>query len=403
MLEVGCKKMAELKKTENRGGFVPVGALDPRAANPTAGSAANATAAGAGSAGASGRRGPTRMELIRGLVKQAPFVAKNFELYFRNGWRRHVLQTKVVAPYAVTFYVTHKCNLDCTYCTQKEPEVFSSELPTAGTLKVLAKIRRETDSIVITGGEPTLRPDIETIVEAARFKNKFRSVLLITNGTLIDRKPKILDGVTGLVVSLDALQADPTNALSKPAALPKVMENLQFAKDRLGNPRKITISTVIEEWNITEVGRLLDWCGEQGFVFAAQSAQMEKMPNLALLRNPKYQALVDTIIARRRENKQPINGTPRTIDTLLRFRSFECFPTMFPRVYPNGDVFYPCEPLRKVAGNLLRDGSLKKIFARGKKRYGDIPPCEGICYLFGNVLSHYYVNDFWGLAGDFIA
>ena len=160
------------------------------------------------------------MELIRGLVKQAPFVGKNFALYFRNGWRRHVLQTKIVAPYAVTFYVTHKCNLDCSYCTQKEPEAFSQELPTAGTLKVLAKIRRETDSIVITGGEPTLRPDIETIAEAARFKNKFRSVLLITNGTLLDRKPKILDAVTGLVVSLDALQADPTNPLSKPAALP---------------------------------------------------------------------------------------------------------------------------------------------------------------------------------------
>lgn len=391
--------MPELKTTENRMGFVPVEALDPRAAKVPSRKASIA----AGHSNGEGRRGPTRMELIRGLVRQAPFVAKNFELYFRNGWRRHVLHTKVVAPYAVTFYVTHKCNLDCSYCTQKEPEVFSSELPTAGTLKVLAKIRRETDSIVITGGEPTLRADIETIVEAARFKNKFRSVLLITNGTLLDRKPKILDGVTGLVVSLDALQADPTNALSKPAALPKVMENLQFAKERFGNPRKITISTVIEEWNIAEVERLLYWCGEQGFVFAAQSAQMEKMPNLALLRNPKYQALVDTIIARRRENKQPINGTPRTIDTLLRFRNFECYPTMFPRVYPNGDVFYPCEPLRRVAGNLLHDGSLKKIFARGKKRYGEIPPCEGICYLFGNVLSHYYVNDFWGLAGDFIA
>ena len=265
--------MPELKTGESRAGFVPVGVLDPRAA----GAAANA--ARTPNLNGGGRRGPTRMELIRGLVKQAPFVAKNFELYFRNGWRRHVLQTKVVAPYAVTFYVTHKCNLDCSYCTQKEPEVFSSELPTDGTLKVLAKIRRETDSIVITGGEPTLRSDIETIVEAARFKNKFRSVLLITNGTLLDRKPRILDGVTGLVVSLDALQADPTNALSKPAALPKVMENLQFAKERLGNPRKITISTVIEEWNITEVERLLDWCGEQGFVFAAQSAQMEKMPS----------------------------------------------------------------------------------------------------------------------------
>jgi MoaA/NifB/PqqE/SkfB family radical SAM enzyme len=210
-----------------------------------------------------------------------------------------------------------------------------------------------------------------------------------------------MDAVTGLIVSLDALAADPTNALSKPAALPKVMENLMMAKAHMGASR-VTISTVIEEWNIGEVERLLDWCGEQGFVFAAQSAQMEKMPNLALLKSAKYQALVDKIIERRRNGKQAINGTPKTIDTLLRFRDFQCYPTMFPRVYPNGDVFYPCEPLRKVAGNLLRDGSLAKIFAAGKKKYGDIPPCQGICYLFGNVLSHYYVNDFWGLAGDFI-
>ena len=111
---------------------------------------------------------------------------------------------------------------------------------------------------------------------------------------------------------------------------------------------------------------------------------------------------MDKIIERRRAGTQPINGTPRTIETLLRFREFKCYPTMFPRVYPNGDVFYPCEPLRKVAGNLLKDGSLKKIFARGKKKYGDIPPCAGICYLFGNVLSSYYVEDFWGLAGEFV-
>lgn len=348
------------------------------------------------------RKPPSKRELLRGLVRQTPFVAKNFRLYFQNAWRRKVLRTKVVAPYAVTFYVTHKCNLACTYCTQKEPDVFSNELGTPETLELLRRIRKETDSVVITGGEPTLRADIEEVVNAARFRWKFRSVLLITNGTLLDRKPGILSGITGLVVSLDALVADPTNPLSKPAALPKVLENLEFAKERLGRPRRITISTVIEEWNIAQVGRLLDWCGEQGFVFAAQSAQREKMPNLALLQNPAYQELVDKIIERRRSGQHPINGTPRTIETLLRFREFQCYPTMFPRVYPNGDVFYPCEPLHTVCGNLLRDGSLARIFARGRKQYGEIPDCHGICYLFGNVLSHHYVNDFWGLAGDFM-
>ncbi|MGC1268516.1 MAG: hypothetical protein WA853_19730, partial [Candidatus Acidiferrum sp.] len=75
--------------------------------------------------------------MLRGLVRQAPFVAKNFGLYFRNGWRRHVLRTNVVAPYAVTFYVTHKCNLACSYCTQKEPDVFSQELPTGETIRLM--------------------------------------------------------------------------------------------------------------------------------------------------------------------------------------------------------------------------------------------------------------------------
>ena len=406
-----------------KAGFVPVSELSGAAGNGAAGDGAGAGVRAGGTAPEMAKRvdpaiakaekpsqekyipfsgARSRRELVRSLVQYAPFVAKNFRLYFQNAWRRNVLKTKVVAPYAVTFYVTHKCNLACSYCTQKEPDVFSDELPTAQTKLLMKKIRREADSIVITGGEPTLRADIEELVTAARFAHKFRSVLLITNGTLLDRKQGILKAVTGLVVSLDALAADPTNALSKPAALPKVLENLQLAKERLGSAKKITISTVIEEWNIGEVERLLDWCGEQGFVFAAQSAQKEKMPNLALLRNAKYQALVEKIIARRRSGTQAINGTPRTIDTLLRFGDFQCYPTMFPRVYPNGDVFYPCEPLRKVAGNLLRDGSIEKIFAKGKRMYGEIPPCQGICYLFGNVLSHYYVNDFWGLAGDFI-
>ncbi len=147
---------------EKKANFVPVSALD--------------------------KRPPSKREFLRGLVRQAPFVAKNFQLYFRNAWRRRVLRTKVVAPYAVTFYVTHKCNLACSYCTQKEPDVFSEELPTKETIRLLMHIRKETDSIVITGGEPTLRADIEELVEAARFECKYRSLLLITNGTLLDRK-----------------------------------------------------------------------------------------------------------------------------------------------------------------------------------------------------------------------
>ena len=313
-----------------------------------------------------------------------------------------MLRTNVVAPYAAILYVTHKCNLACTYCTQKEPDVFSQELSTGATLELLRIIRRETDSILFTGGEPLLRNDIEELARAAREDLKFRSVLLVTNGTMLHRRQKLFDSLLGLIVSLDALEVDASKPLSKPAVLPKVLENLQLAKSRFARPSDITISTVIEEWNIGEIERILEFCGEQGFVFATQTALHEKMPNLRLRQNPRYQALVAKILERRRERRQPINGTPKLIRTMLEFGDFQCFPTMFPRVYPNGDVFYPCEPLKTIGGNLLREGSFQAVFARGRRLYGDIPDCKAICHLFGNVLSSYYVKDFWGLAGDSI-
>ncbi len=349
-----------------------------------------------------GPKTPSSWELLRGLLRQYPFVWKNFKAYFRNTYRREILRSNVVAPYAAVFYTTHKCNLECSYCTQKEPDVFSDELPTAKTIDLLRIIRRETDSILFTGGEPLLRADILDLVEAARNKLKFRSVMLVTNGTLLHKREKLFSLLSGLIVSLDSLAPQPAAPMSKPGVVPRVLENLQLARSQMPSPSSITISTVIEEWNITDVERILDYCREQGFVFSAQSAQKDKMPNLRLLENPQYRALTAKIIERRRASEQPINGTPKLLKTLLEFGDFQCFPTFFPRVYPNGDVFYPCEPLKKIGGNLFREGSFSKVFARGRKLYGDVPQCKAICYLFGNVISSYYVNDFWGLAGDTI-
>ena len=349
-----------------------------------------------------GKGSPSGVKLLRGLVRHAPFALKNFQLYFQNLYRRKILRTNVIAPYAAVLYVTHKCNLACTYCTQKEPDVFSDELSTADTIRLLGIMRRETDSILFTGGEPLLRNDMEELADAARNDIRFRSVLLVTNGTLLHRRQKLFDSLTGLVVSLDALAMDTRLPMSKSAVVPKVLENLQLARSRMPSPGAISVSTVIEEWNIAEIERILDYCGEHGFVFATQTALKDKMPNLRLLTNPRYRQLVDRIVERRRQKLQPINGTPKLIRTLLEFGDFQCFPTMFPRVYPNGDVFYPCEPLKKIGGNLLREGSFTKVFARGKKLYGDIPACHAICHLFGNVLSSYYAKDFWGLSGDFV-
>src|SRR5438094_8280104 len=111
---------------EKKANFVPVNALD--------------------------KRPPSKRDLLHGLLRQAPFVSKNLQLYFRNAWRRRVLRTKVVAPYADTFYVTHKCNLACSYCTQKETDVLTQELKIRQTIHLLKRLTKTTNSLVIHGG-----------------------------------------------------------------------------------------------------------------------------------------------------------------------------------------------------------------------------------------------------------
>jgi MoaA/NifB/PqqE/SkfB family radical SAM enzyme len=153
------------------------------------------------------------------------------------------------------------------------------------------------------------------------------------------------------------------------------------------------------EENLDEVERVLQFCVENGFFFSGQTALNNRLPNRNLLESERYRALVEKIIDYRKRGL-PINGTPKLLRTMLEFKPFNCYPTMFPRVYPNGDVFYPCEPLKTVGGNLFRERSFKKIFEAGRKLYGDIPFCQGVCYLFGNVMTHFYVEEFWSFAKD---
>ncbi|MEX2300179.1 MAG: radical SAM protein [Bryobacterales bacterium] len=344
-----------------------------------------------------------RQRLIRGMIEHYPFVLKNFKAYFRNLYRRGVRGTSVVTPYSAIFYATHKCNLDCSYCNQKNPEVFSEELDTPRTIELFRRIRRDVDTILITGGECLMRPDIEELIEAARREVKFRSTLIVTNGVLLDKRRAIFDHLNGLIVSLDAITHDPSEPLSKSNAVPRVIDNLMLAKEKLP-PGAITISCVLERWNIGEAEKILEFCRQHDFVFSVQSAQSNgKYPNFTFLEDPRYRAFVDKLIDMRRRRAARINGTAKLLRTLLLFEEFKCYPTMFPRVYPNGDVFYPCEVLRKIAGNVLEDGSISAAFERGRKLYGEAPQCKNNCFLFGNVLSSYYVEDFWGLAGDTVS
>jgi len=97
---------------------------------------------------------------------------------------------------------------------------------------------------------------------------------------------------------------------------------------------------------------------------------MEKNAEFGPAAKPEVSGpLVDKIVERCRKGVQPINGTARTIETLLRFGDFQCYPTMFPRVYPNGDVFYPCEAAAQGRGQFAAGWFAEEDFRAVGRRF----------------------------------
>lgn len=88
--------------------------------------------------------------------------------------------------------VTRRCDLACSHCYNvwKSGSEVLPELSTAALGDLLAKALEECDTrhVAFSGGEPTLRPDLEDLVRLARQRGA--SVTLITHGQGLD-EPRI--------------------------------------------------------------------------------------------------------------------------------------------------------------------------------------------------------------------
>ncbi|MCQ2424887.1 MAG: radical SAM protein [Lachnospiraceae bacterium] len=92
-------------------------------------------------------------------------------------------------PLSGTFELTARCNLDCRMCyvhrREKDAEAGRQELTAAEWLKIAGEAAESgTLFLLLTGGEPLLRPDFAEIYRGCRRLGL--AVSINTNGTLID-------------------------------------------------------------------------------------------------------------------------------------------------------------------------------------------------------------------------
>lgn len=111
-------------------------------------------------------------------------------------------------PIQVHIIPMRRCNLSCAYCN--EYDNFSTAVPTAEMLRridLLAGLG--TGTITISGGEPLLHPDLDTIIRHIRSHRIIAT--LITNGYLLTpQRIKRLNraGLDHLQISIDNVVPD---------------------------------------------------------------------------------------------------------------------------------------------------------------------------------------------------
>src|SRR5580698_1855811 len=120
----------------------------------------------------------------------------------------------VAHPILAQVVPIRRCNLDCGYCNEYDK---TSDPVPLGTM--LGRIDRLADLgttiITLSGGEPTLHPDLDAII--ARIRERGAIATLITNGLLLtpERIRKLnRSGLDYLQISVDNVQPDETSKKS---------------------------------------------------------------------------------------------------------------------------------------------------------------------------------------------
>ncbi|MDH3498185.1 MAG: radical SAM protein, partial [Gemmatimonadota bacterium] len=114
-------------------------------------------------------------------------------------------------PHVVAWNLTRRCNLECAHCyiAAGPAESAADELSTAEVLRIADEILALNPAplFILSGGEPLLRDDLETV--AAHATQRGATVVVGTNGTLLtdERIGRLKDaGVTGVAVSVESLR-----------------------------------------------------------------------------------------------------------------------------------------------------------------------------------------------------
>lgn len=166
--------------------------------------------------------------------------------------------------------VTDRCNFRCFYCLPngEPPLARKATILTFEEIAYIADIfvSLGIEKIRLTGGEPMLRRNIESLVEKiAKLKPRLKDLALTTNGFDIPRKAEVLKqaGLDRMTISLDTLDTRRFREITGVDQLEEVFEAIEAAKRYGFEPVKIN-AVVVRGVNDDELVDFADFARRTG-------------------------------------------------------------------------------------------------------------------------------------------
>jgi pyrroloquinoline quinone biosynthesis protein E len=161
-------------------------------------------------------------------------------------------------PYNLVAELTYRCPLRCTYCSNPldyrsvpdalDGDAWSAAFREAAALGVV--------HVGLTGGEPTLHPELDAIVAGAADAGLF--VHLVTAGTTLDRGT-LADlrerGLKSVQLSIQDARADASDAVAGSRSFER---KLAFAADVAALALPLTLNVVLHRGNLDRLAEIIE-------------------------------------------------------------------------------------------------------------------------------------------------
>lgn len=272
----------------------------------------------------------------------------------------------------VYYIITKKCNLSCSHCIRGNSE--NDTMDTKIAFKSLDDVFFDYPdaTIILSGGEPTIHPDFDFILQEASVR--FKHVVINSNGTTDYFRSSNIWKKENIVVqfSIDG-DKDTHNKIRGKGSFEKVIDNIKLINQ---SNKPIWISSTVSQHNYESVKKLPLFFSKY-YIDKWQVAPMMPFGNAddsAILQNDAWNELVDRLIEitpfrlgirklfdfKKLSNKsdidiQKIAEKSRNID----FRNCGCLRSKV-YIYPNMTI-YPCTCLTDIPLGNLSECSLKHI------------------------------------------